>query len=540
MLYDDSDMTSYPVITPADVRRIEEKAFSLGVSSLLLMEHAAMAVVDELEKALGGDCRNKQVLFLCGTGNNGGDGLAAARLFLMRGGVPTVWLYGEPKTEEAKTNLQWLRQMARHADILNLGNMPEEKQPFDGESPSRPFDGYVDALLGTGFRGEPDALMTRMMLAPFHDFHWGMAHMPPVIAVDIPSGIDGKTGRTADACSFVHADVTVTLNAPKPGLYLTREREAVGKIVVADIGLWPLMPRNSYGLLLEDPEMNCETLRPSALRLMRKREIAAHKGDCGRILVYAGKMGMVGAAAVCAKAAVTAGAGLTTVDCEKEIIPILQTLVPNAMCGDIAEAAGNPPAYDVFAAGCGLGQSEAVWQNILTLWNPEKRSVWDADALNLLAKHPMKLGKNAVITPHPGEAARLLGWTVDRILADRPAAARALAEAFNCTAVLKSDVTVICSIGEKGPAFFLNAVGAPALAKGGSGDALTGILAALLYEANPLEAAALACLWHGMAGAVGEERYGRRELTADQMIACLHDAERWGRGERPAPVCFRG
>ena len=147
----------------------------------------------------------------------------------------------------------------------------------------------------------------------------------------------------------------------------------------------------------------------------------------------------------------------------------------------------------------------------------------------------MKLGKNAVITPHPGEAARLLGKTTEEILADRFAAARALAEKFGCIAMLKSDVTVICKIDEDGPEFMLNAVGSPALAKGGSGDALTGILAALLWDydeetRSPLPFSirdvAMACLWHGMAGIVGEEKYGQRELTAAQLISCLHESER--------------
>ena len=544
MLYDDSYMTSFPVLTPEDTRRTEQKAFSLGVSSLLLMEHAAIAVVDELEKALGG-CPGKRALFLCGTGNNGGDGLAAARLFQMRGGFPTVWLYGEPKTPDAQTNLQWLRQVMREDDILNLSELPEELLPFDGESPNESFDGYVDALLGTGFRGCIESpLLSRMVLAPYHDFHLGLEHMPPVIAVDIPSGINGKTGEAQ--WPYMHADVTVTFNTPKPGLYLTREREAVGKIVVADIGLWDMMPWHSDALLLEKPELDCETLLPRALHILPRRLMNAHKGSCGRVLIYAGKMGMAGAAAMCAKAAVTAGAGLTTIACEKEIMPILQTLVPNAMCRDIAEAVKNPPVYDVLALGCGLGQSEEIWENIQKLWNPDKPSVWDADALNMLAKHEMKLGKNAVITPHPGEAARLLGWDTARVLADRLEAARALAEKYDCTAVLKGDVTVICQIdAEDGPVYRLNTVGSPALAKGGSGDALTGILAALLWDFDPetdsslpfdIDNVALACLWHGMAGVVGEEKFGQRELTTEQLISCLHEAERWGRGERTAPA----
>ncbi|MBR6187184.1 MAG: NAD(P)H-hydrate dehydratase [Clostridia bacterium] len=522
MLYDDSMLGFHFVLTPEDARRTEQKAFDLGVPSLLLMEHAAIAVVDELEKTLGG-CSGRRVLFLCGTGNNGGDGLAAARLFQMRGGFAEVWLSGGPKTPDANTQLKWAQALG--IEITNLREACGDDFPLEYcDTPKKCYDAYVDAVLGTGFRGVPDEITERMIMAPRHDREIPIKGEKPVIAVDIPSGIDGKTGNTPGA--FMYADVTVTFNAPKPGLYLTQEREAVGKIVIADIGLWHMMPWNSDALLLDEPELKCEMLTPKALRLMEKRQLNAHKGDCGRVLIYAGKEGMAGAAAMCAKAAVTAGAGLVTVACEKEILPILQTLVPNAMCMEIAQAVKRSPAYDVFAVGCGLGQEETIWQNILALWNPEKKSVWDADALNLLAKHGMKLGSNAVMTPHPGEAARLLNKPTEEILSDRIHAARELAQRYGCTAVLKSDVSVLCSIEEEGPAFMLNTVGTPALAKGGSGDALTGILSALLPYDLPLYSAATACLWHGLAGLSGEKKYGQRELTTDQLISCLWDAER--------------
>ena len=507
----------YPVLTPEDMRRTEQKAFDMGVPSLLLMEHAAMAVVDELEKALGGSCKNRSVLFACGTGNNGGDGLAAARLFRMRGGLPTVWLSGQPKTPDAQTNLRWLEKL-NGVEILDLSEMGEDQLPFDSAQKLRTYySAYVDALLGTGLRGAPDGLTARMIAAVQNDLSYDPP--APLIAVDIPSGIDGLTGETPG--EYVsRADVTVTFHAPKPGLYLTADRQAVGRIVVADIGLG-----NSGAWRLDDPELACKTLTPQALLLLGERPLNAHKGDCGRVLIYAGKMGMAGAAAMCAKAAVTAGAGLTTVACEQAIIPILQTLVPSAMCVDIEQAVKDPPAYDVLALGCGLGQDWGVWENILKLWNPEKESVWDADALNLLSKHPMKLGKNAIITPHPGEAARLLGWRMEDVLRDRLLTARTLAETYGCTAVLKSDVTVICRVDETDkPAYWLNTIGSPALAKGGSGDALTGILAALLHGRAPENASRLACLWHGMAGKVGERTYGERELTTSRLIDCLHEA----------------
>lgn len=519
MHYDDSDMDAYQVLTPRNMRETEQKAFALGVPSLLLMEHAAIAVVDALEKELGGCCKGKKVLFLCGTGNNGGDGLAAARLFVMRGGKAEIWLSGEPKTPDAKANFAWCR--ALDIPMLNLREMPVEEWPLNGEGPREHFDGYVDALLGTGMKGAPDEVTTRMILVPWHDFSF-----PPVIAVDIPSGLNGLTGEVFDD-SYVHANVTVTFHAPKPGLYLTQDREAVGKIIVADIGLWQMDPWHSDALLLEDAELHCEVLTEKALRLLPKRALNAHKGDCGRILIYAGSIGMAGAAAMCAKAAIAAGAGLTTIACSREMMPILQTLVPNAMCVDMEKAVREKPVYDVLVMGCGLGQGEEVWQNIKALYDPEKTTVWDADALNLLEKDPFVLGEKSVITPHIGEAARLLGCTVSEVIADKLLAARKLCETFGCTAVLKSDVTVICRMEDGKPEYIFNAVGSPAMAKGGSGDVLAGMMGALLHQKTlPLQAAGLACLWHGMAGKAGEKKYGLLELTAEQLIDCLYEARK--------------
>ena len=519
MHYNGSDRNSFQVLTPRDMRETEQKAFALGVPSLLLMEHAAMAVVDALEEALGGCCKGKKVLFLCGTGNNGGDGLAAARLFFMRGGLSEIWLSGEPKTTDARINYAWCK--ALHIQMLNLRETAEEDWPLDGEGPREHFDGYVDALLGTGINGKPDALITRLINVPWHDFSF-----PPVIAVDIPSGLNGLTGEIFEG-AYVHADVTVTFHAPKPGLYLTRDREAVGKIVVADIGLWNMDTWHSDALLLENEELRCEVLTEKALRILPKRALNAHKGDCGRILIYAGSMGMAGAAAMCAKAAIAAGAGLTTIACARDVMPVLQTLVPGAMCRDIEQVMPEKPAYDVLVMGCGLGQADDVWQKIKALYNPEKPTVWDADALNLLAKDPFRLGEKAVITPHIGEAARMLGRSTEEILKDRLEAAKELCEKFGCTVVLKSDVTVICRMEEGKPEYILNASGSPAMAKGGSGDVLAGMLGALLHEEMlPMQAAGLACLWHGMAGEAGEKKYGLLELTAETLIDCFYEGRK--------------
>lgn len=498
------------VLTPAQMRAWEQKAIQAGFPSLLLMEHAAMAVVDALQEALGGCCEGKKVLFLCGKGNNGGDGLAAARLFIQRGGISTVWLSEAPATPDANTNLTALRMLTD--DILILNTLSEDELPLDGEAPGTHFDAYVDAIFGTGFHGRPDALSLRMMLCPCHD-----TQPAPVIAVDIPSGLNGETGEAADELSIVYADVTVTFHAAKTGLYLTPYRDAVGRIIVADIGLWAMQDT----LYAEDvyPVTRADE---GALSLLPSRGLVCHKGDMGRVLLYAGSLGMAGAAAMCAKACLTAGAGLVTIACERELIPLLQVLVPGAMCMDIAEAVKTRPHYDVFATGCGLGVHDRHWQNILSLWDEERPSVWDADALNMLSAHSMPLGEMAVITPHIGEAARLLKKDSAWVLQHRLQAAQELQRSFGCTVVLKSDVPVITD----GEECILVTSGTPALAKGGSGDVLCGMIAALAAQTGCVTPAAkLGTLWHALGGKCGEEKHGRRELCAAGLIESLAAAE---------------
>ena len=282
---------SIPVLTPAEMRKTEEEAFAHGIPSLLLMEHAAIKVVDVLEAELGGSCREKKVLFFCGTGNNGGDGLAAARLFKRRGGYPHVVMAGNAKTPDAKTNQNWAEEIG--IPIYNLAEYSQqEKHAFLEDGHDR-FDAFVDALLGTGFKGKPEGLMEELIRAPLDYF---FPHDHPIIAVDIPSGMDGKSGEIPGAC--MSADVTVTFHAVKPGLILTKKRDYVGKIVLADIGLWDIEAYSDYdgGVDLEALREGVCYMLPHSAVDFPERPINAHKGDCGRILIYAGSMGMAGAA----------------------------------------------------------------------------------------------------------------------------------------------------------------------------------------------------------------------------------------------------
>ena len=471
-------MTMLRTIDPMEMKRIETQAFAAGVPSILLMENAARAVCDALDVYQGAP-----VLFVAGAGNNGGDALAAARMYALRGGKAVAWLPMGCKTEDAQKNLAYLR--------LVKAEIHEGKDCPDVEG----LSAVADGLLGTGLTGEAHG-EAKNAIEAINALH------VPVVAIDVPSGIDARSGSFG-AC--VRAAHTVTFHRPKPGLYLTRKREYVGRITVADIGLPACMDDATGYLVSEEKDINV---------LLPARSMDAHKGDCGRVLIRAGSMGMAGAAAMAAKAALRAGAGLVTVQCDTEIMPILQTLVPNAMCVD----RGQIVPHDAYLAGCGVQETLENWQEMLSLHDENVPSVWDAGALNLLAKHPAQLGEKAVLTPHPGEAARLLDCTVSEVLDDMVGAAQRIRAKYGCGVVaLKSSVTVIA-----GEEIALNCVGTPALAKGGSGDALAGIIAALLAGGmEAFDACRCACLWHGLAARRAAEMHGVRGVLTGEVIDAL-------------------
>lgn len=465
------------IVTPEEMRGIEQAAFARGVPSLLLMETAARAAFERLRLMTPAGGR---AVFLCGPGNNGGDGLAMARMWRLAGGDARVILPKEPATPDARTNLAYAQALG-----VPLTDSLEGAQVI------------VDALFGTGFRGSvaPDSAMGWLIAA-------ANGAGCPLLAVDIPSGMDGLTGAAAGVCA--RAAETVTFHAAKRGLLLTDHPEWVGRLTVADIGL----PGDRGWLWADD-------LR----ELLPPRPRTAHKGDCGRVALCAGSLGMAGAAAMAAKAALRAGSGLVTVLCPPEIIPILQTAVPNAMCRDWTQSAPFPA--DARLLGCGVAENEETWNLLLALHGETTPEVWDAGALNLLARHPQGLGANAVITPHVGEAARLLGWETARVLADLPAAAEALRRKYGCHVILKSHVSVLLSADG---ATALNTAGSPALAKGGSGDALAGILTSLLGQGlPPFAAMQAACLWLGLAGQRAGEKYGLRGALTAEVIDCMSE-----------------
>ena len=461
-------------ISPRDMRSLENQIMrDSGLPSLLLMEHAAQAVADTAVRMTGGNTGT--VLVLCGPGNNGGDGFAAARLLIQRNVHCRIWQLSEELSPDSEKNRRILLSLYPLTECVTLLD----------DLPPIPADTVLvlDALFGTGL-SRPMEDMAALLCEAVNQS--GI----PVLSVDIPSGLDGETGKTPGCC-FI-ATETVTFHRPKTGLYLGAGPDVCGKITVADIGL-PREADHIPGMkILEDSEL--------ALPPRRRR---SSKGDYGRLVIIAGAMGMCGAAAVCARAALNAGAGLVTLLAPAESVPVLQTLCPCAMAKPLTleNTATLLASADAAVVGPGLGRMEE-WL-VETVLDSGVPTLWDADGLNALSRLPELplLKERDVITPHPGEAARLLQTEIVNVCDDPVNACRRLNELLGCVAVLKDAVSLVTD----GMHWGLNNRGTPAMAKGGSGDALAGIIGALMAQKNlPMTSFDKALLGMGLHARAGE------------------------------------
>jgi len=504
-------------IFPEEMKRVERRAMeNTGVTSLTLMERAALYVANAARPYLS---RGGELLLACGPGRNGGDGLAAVRMLLEK--LPnlnvTVWkLSGTPAAETAE---QWERLTVFGSRVHTVS--------LNGNAPQTPpnVSCVIDALFGTGLSRplESDAV------AAIRALNEGCA---PVVAVDIPSGLNGATGYApalGDSGNIMRATVTVTFHRPKIGLFLGDGPDCSGRVIVANIGIAPEWD-DAPGL----------TVLSAGDALLAPRRRNTHKGDYGRVLLLAGSFGMAGAAAVCATAALRAGAGLVTVACPSGITPTVQALCPCATCLPLPETDTDEawrlllPALrsaDALAAGCGLGR-EALAVGLMKRLVPwlcenDLPAVLDADALNLLAdaKEIPRLPTRVVLTPHLGEAARLLKRPTAEVVGNQVEAARNLYAKYGAPVVLKSATSVI--ITDDGEA--ISVFGTPAMAKGGSGDALAGVLAAMLagretYGQNGTRLIQTACALHGLAGELAARKCGERGALATDLCDALGQA----------------
>ncbi|HEV8580867.1 MAG TPA: NAD(P)H-hydrate dehydratase [Thermoanaerobaculia bacterium] len=505
------------ILSAEAMREVDRAAIEdLGVPSLVLMENAAIGVVEAMGRAFG-DAESAAVF--CGPGNNGGDGLAVARHLAVRGWEVRVFLVtgGRELSGDAAVQLGICRQ----AELPILEVSSEEGLAPAVEAAAE-CDLVVDALFGTGLGRPLEGLFAQVVEA--------INTLPaPCVAVDLPSGLAGSQSRPIGP--HVQADLTVTFAAPKVAHVFPPAADAVGEMVVTDLGIPPRLVEE-----VEEETGDLHLLMGEELAdLLPEREPGSHKGDYGHALIAAGSPGKAGAAILAARAAVRAGAGLVTAAVPE---PILQTVdlgsvesmtlgLPAGAAGQIAERAADvlldaAEGKAVLAMGPGLGQEPATAAAIrrIALECPLPL-VLDADGLNAFAGRAGELaGRRAetILTPHPGELGRLLGISTSQIQEDRVAAARGAAEETGAIVVLKGHLTLVAS----GTAVFVNPTGNPGMATGGTGDVLTGLIAGLLAQGlDALDATVAAVYLHGLAGDLAAGRLGEIPLAAGDLIEIL-------------------
>lgn len=484
----------------------------IGIPGIVLMETASRAIADKARELLDKKVAGKKIVILCGKGNNGGDGLAAARHLRGWGGEVQVFLPGDPRalTGDAALNRDLL---------LKTGGTIEAIDSPD-QIPKIPLncDLIIDAIFGTGFSPPTNELYSRAIQ---HINSSGKK----ILAVDIPSGVKGNTGEADDKA--VNATETVTFGLLKPGLLFSPGREHAGRVTVVDIGIPPsVVDRQGIDIFSveeEDVRRSLPLIKPSA-----------HKGDAGYVYILAGAPGLTGAATLAAQAAMRSGAGLVTVGIPKSLNPIIEAKLTEAMSEPLPETASGHLALgswdsisarlkwaNALAFGPGIGRHEETGALLAKLLESiEIPLVIDADGLNLLAEAPEQLDNlpcSTILTPHPGEFSRLTGISIDEISRNRIAITRQYAKKWNVVLHLKGSPSITVSPDGK---VYINPTGNSGMATGGSGDVLTGIIAALLANGmDPTAAAWAGAYIHGDAGDLARDDLGTRGMIAGDLIA---------------------
>lgn len=489
----------------AQVRELDRRAIEHhGIPGYTLMCRAGAAALDAL---LGGWPTARRLTVLCGGGNNGGDGYVLARLAREAGLAVELVAVRPPAKLAGDAARAW--EDYRHAGGAAEGWQPGRSLEGDGV--------LVDALLGTGLDRPVEGLIAEVIDALNDSGR-------PVLALDVPSGLDADGG--AELGHAVRADLTVTFVGLKLGLFTGRGPALAGRIAFSALGVPPQVAGGLEPVAMRlDPARLVDWLPP------RRRD--AHKGDHGHVLVVGGEEGTGGAVCMAAEAALRAGAGLVSVATRRIHVPAILAARPEVMCRAVESAddlADLLSRADVLAVGPGLGTGEWGRTLLEAALASGRPVVLDADALNLLATHPRRR-EDWILTPHPGEAGRLLGRETAAVQRDRPAAARALQERFGGVVVLKGAGTLVASA--RGPLWVCDR-GNPGLATGGTGDVLTGLAAGLLAQLrDPLTAARAAVLVHALAGDDAAAR-GERGLLAGDLLEAVRPWVNPHRASRPA------
>jgi hydroxyethylthiazole kinase-like uncharacterized protein yjeF len=491
----------------------DAKTIAAGTPGLVLMKRAAGAVAREVARVIARHPeRAARVIVLCGPGNNGGDGFEAARLiFAARTATSVDTLLVGTAKQVGGDALKTFERLTKSG-----GSIREVEAEKDLE-PLRQATLVVDALFGTGLK---KAIAEGGRAARAVE----MASSGPafVVAVDLPSGLNAD--ETEIWTPSVNADLTVTFGSPKKCHVFQPAAGRCGRIVVEDIGLIPDAVPVPAG------EIEAVTAR-DLVRLFPNRAPATHKGTYGRLLVVGGSDGMAGAPALAARAALRSGAGLASVAAPEAVRAIVHMLSPESTTLPLD---AGPDPFDALAVGPGLGRSESARATLRRMLSSKKPAVFDADALNLAGRPEDFAGRvvATVLTPHPGEAGRLLETDAERVNADRVGSAKTLAARSGCVVILKGFRSVVAS-PEGRVALVL--AGNAGMATGGAGDVLTGVTGALLARGFSAFDAAMAAAWlHGAAGDLAKELIGEEGLIAGDLAAWLPEAFALVREARPA------
>ena len=501
------------VVYPDEMKALDGAAIEGGIPSLDLMERAGRSLAEQARDILS-LCTGRKIAVIAAKGNNGGDGLVAARYLESWGAELKVHLIGgeEELTPDSSEN---------HRRFIDAGGevVKADAALLQRELPA--VDLIIDALFGVGFRGRAEGIYGEVISAM-------NGSGVPIIAVDIPSGVEADTGAVLGPA--VEARRTVTFAWPKTGLYLFPGAEKVGELVVADIGI----PEELVDGIVESDIHTIESRHIAAM--LPHRSPHAHKGMCGRVLVVAGSVGLTGAAALCSCSDLRSGAGVVTLGIPASLNPIMEVKLTEVMTlllpedregtlggGAVDKVLEAMESHDALALGPGLGMAPAT-RDVVTglLERVEKPVVLDADGINAAAIEPWSLTDRdhpTVITPHPGELGRLLGKEAREIQAARLDSALEAARRMGCVTVLKGANTLVAAADGK---VYFNPLILPGLATAGSGDVLTGCTAVLCAQGlGPLQAALCGVFIHGKAAELASHLVGPVGMVAGDVISNL-------------------
>lgn len=498
------------ILNSQEMRQVEEKAFSSGVNELDLMKTAGEKCANAIIKKYDLPNSGRKIAVVCGNGKNGGDGFVIAKIFMEIGcNVKIVLADKEPTFQDCKATFS----QAKKKGVECCNFLSNETMCFDG------VDLIIDCVFGIGFHGEVDEPFAGVFRAI------NCSHAS-VVSVDVPSGIDSTSG--AVATDAVRANFTLAISALKYAHVLPPSNSYCGKVKVVDIGIDKKFfgELSAYSRTIE---------RKDVKKNFPKRKLNSNKGNYGKVLCLCGSYKMPGAAVISAKSAVKSGAGLVTVAFPDSAYPaitlnLVETTflpLPETRNGTVASASkafllDSIEKSTVALLGCGLGTDSEVGEVVgFVLERAECPVVLDADGINAL-DHCINLLRErkapVVLTPHPGEMARLVGDTVDFVQKHRIDLAQKFAQSLGAVVVLKGANTIVTD----GKSVFVNTTGNPGMAKGGTGDMLAGMIASFIAQGmSPMEAAKSAVFIHGECGDICQRELSQRGMTVSDMIELL-------------------